>query len=228
MPTMKNLHCSCAIALLLACVTASAASPLKLHADGTVRLGKQKKMLQIYAYQPTFEVPDGMYFYGYKRLLDKTEVPMVAYLSNDLKQEVYWQFTDTINEFFMYKNQVHLLDYEGQIFVKTTDNWKKIPLKVSPRSSIFFKDSFLIACHSRSPFKEGKETGGCEAPEKNWSFTLNWLDVPPKICNQRLTLRVFNIRPPYHVVQFDMETGKELATKIVHKPVTDVCSVKFD
>lgn len=156
MPIMKNLHFSCAIALLLACLTASAASPLNLHADGTVRLGKQKKTLQIYAYQPAFEVPDGVYFSGYKRLVDKTEVPMVVYLSNDLKQEKYWPMTETVNEFFIYKNQVHLLDYSGQIFVKNGDEWKKTPLKVSPRSHIFFKDSFLIACHSRWPSKENR------------------------------------------------------------------------
>ncbi len=225
---MKNSHFSCVIALLLTCTQAWGGSPLDVRLDGTVRLGKQKKTLDVYTFGHSIEVPGGIYFSGYKRPVGSTDVYMVVYLSNDLKQEKYWPFPETVDEFFIYKNQAHILAPEGQIFVKTADNWKKIPLKVSPRSHIFFKDSFLIACHSRSPFKEGKETGGCEAPEKNWSFTLNWLDVPPKICNQRLTLRVFNIRPPYHVVQFDMETGKELATKIVHKPVTDVCSVKFD
>ncbi len=134
----------------------------------------------------------------------------------------------TVNEFFFYKNQVHVLDSAGQIFAKSADDWKKTPLKVSPRSNIFFKNTFLIACHARWPGKENREDGGCEAPEKKWSFTLNWLGVPPKVCNQRLVLRIFNIRPPYHVLQFDMETGKKLATKIVNQPVTDVCSVKFD
>ncbi len=81
-----------------------------------------------------------------------------------------------------------------------------------------------MPCHD----KQGKERGGCEAPEKNWSFTFDWLNVPPKICNQRLTLRVFDTGPPYRLSQFDMETGKELARKSVKKSVTDVCSVKFD
>jgi hypothetical protein len=225
---MKNLHFSCAIALLLNCTLVWSGGALDVRQDGTVRLGKQKKTLQVYTFGHSLEVPDGIYFTGYKRPVGNTDVYMVVYLSNDLKQEKYWPFADTVNEFFFFKNQLHLLDYGGQIFVKSGDDWKKTPLKVSPRSHIFFKDTFLIACHSRWPGKEKRGDGGCEAPGKNWSFTLNWLDVPPKVCNQRLTLRVFNIRPPYHVVQFDMETGKELARKIVNQAVTDVCSVKFD
>ncbi len=153
---------------------------------------------------------------------------MVVYLSNNLKQEKYWPFATTVNEFFFFKNQLHILDYSGQIFVKSGDDWRKTSLKVSPRSHIFFNDTFLIACHSRSDFKEGKEAGGCESPEKKWSFTLNWIFVPPKVCNQRLTLRVFSFRPPFEVVQFDMERGKELARKSVKQNITDVCSVKFD
>ena len=225
---MRNLHFNCAVAVLLACTFAFAKSPLDLRIDGTVYLGKHKKTLQTYTLGSEFEVDGGVYFDGYKRPVGNYDVYLVGYLSNDLKQEQYWRFLLPLSEFFIYKNQVHGLDFEGQIFVKTADDWKKIPFKVSPRSRIIFKDSFLIACHSRSPFKEGKETGGCEAPEKNWSFTLNWLDVPPKICNQRLTLRQFSMRPPFEVVQFDMETGKELARKSVSKPITDVCNVKFD
>lgn len=225
---MKNLHFSCAIMLLLICPFAWAGAALDVRPDGTVRLGKQRKTLQVYTYGQSFEVPDGIYFTGYKRPVGNTDVYLVAYLSNDLKQEKYWPFADTVNEFFLFKNHLHILDHGGQIFVKNGDEWEKTSLKVSPRSHIFFKDTFLIACHSRWPGKENREDGGCEAPEKKWSFTLNWLDVPPKVCNQRLVLRIFNIRPPYHVVQFDMETGKKLATKIVNQPVTDVCSVKFD
>ncbi len=228
MPTMKNLHFSCAIALLLASTLAFAASPLDLRIDGTVRLGKHKKTLETYTLGGTFEVPGGVYFDGYKRPVGTYDVYLVGYLSNDLKQEQYWRFLVPLSEFFVFKNQVHALDYEGHLFVKTAEDWKKLPLKVSPRSNIFSKEPFLIACHPRSSAKEGKEEGGCDAPEKKWSFTLNWLDVPPKICNQRLTLRIFNTRPPWHVVQFDMESGKELAREIVNQPVTDVCSVKFD
>ena len=93
-----------------------AASPLDVRVDGTVRLGKQKKTLQVYTYGHEFEVPDGIYFSGYKRPVGNTDVTMVVYLSNDLKQEKYWPFTEAVSEFFIYKNQLHMLDHTGPDF----------------------------------------------------------------------------------------------------------------
>jgi hypothetical protein len=225
---MKKLYFSCVIALLLTSTPAFSASPLDLRIDGTVRLGKVKKTLQTYTLGATFEVPDGVYFDGYKRPVGHYDVYLVGYLSHDLKQEQYWRFLVPLSEFFIFKNQVHALDYEGHIFVKTADDWKRLSLRVSPRSHIFFKEPFLIACHPRSSAKEGKEQGGCDAPEKKWAITLNWLHVPPKICNQRLTLRVFATQPPYELVQYDLASGKELARKRLNQSVSDVCSVPFD
>ena len=50
----------------------------------------------------------------------------------------------------------------------------------------------------------------------------------PKFATSAWYYEVSTSAPPYLVAQFDMETGKELARKIVNQPVTDVCSVKFD
>lgn len=196
--------------------------------DGTAISGKKKKRLNIRDVGAFYQADTGFYIGGYKPGKGNEYVNLIAYASNDLRDEKYWTIKNPVKKFFKFKNEIYALTYDGEILLGTKDNWNSGAWKVEPFSDIIYSDKFIIACHSRSPMKEGQEHGGCEAPEKKWSIVIDWLNVKPKMCDEKLAIMDSHLRAPFNVFQYDPETGKELARTIAKKLVTDVCTVKFD
>lgn len=209
-----------------------ALEPIVIRPNGIVKLGDREKQLGTHFIGKTFRTATGIYFEGHQhegRLMESYEV---GYISNDLQEERYWKFKIPVKEFFNYKNVIHLLDWEGNLFILVKNEWKATPWKFNDASEVVYNDKFIITCHPRSPPRKKGEakywaTGGCSAPEKAWTLTIDWLDVKPKMCNNMLVIRQFALKPPFEVVKINPDNGDEVGRKRVRHRITDMCTVQF-
>lgn len=213
--------------LCAACAGQSAGDTIKWKPNGLVTFGKFTKKLNLYGIGESYRTEAGVYFGGYKPSKGSQDIYSVAYISNDLQEEKYWIFKSAIHEFFKYKNSIYFIDIEGKTFYRVKDEWKEGPLKFNAFSNVVYSDEFVLACHPRSLFKDGGERGGCSAPERKWEIVIDWLNVRPKMCNDKLVIMVFNIRAPFDIVRYNPTNGEEVSRKKINHPVADLCAVHF-
>lgn len=171
---------------------------------------------------------------GYMRDRTGKDISTIGYISHDLKEEKYWPFETGFVQFFTFKDELYILDYVGNTFYKTNDGWHKAQWQFPPSWEVVYSDKFIIACHPRDIAKEAAPTrNGCIAPEKKWEIVIDWAFVKPTMCNNVLTIWEYTHAPnawalPNDLVQFDTETGKEIARKHGVMKVKDICSIKFN
>ena len=204
------------------------------YKEGMARMGKQRKKLKLYEIGDTYKSATGIYMGGYLRGNAKSDAYAIGYISNDLSVEKYWPLENTFFKFFTFKNDLYILDYAGKTFFYANDQWKPGAWTFPATWDVVYSDKFIIACHPRSIAKESPLTrNGCIAPEKKWEITIDWAYIKPTMCNNILTIWQYTHAPyaatlPNDVVQFDPETGKEIARKHGVKNVKDICRVQFN
>ena len=224
------------LSLLVAtlCGLSNATDIITSYKDGTVRVGKQKKKLKIHRIGHTWQTATGVYLGGYVRESVKPDTYAIGYISHDLMEERFWPVKIPFRQFFTFKNDLYILDFAGNTFYKSNDEWKPGQWHFPPFWEVVYSDKFIIACHRRNIGMEAPPTrNGCVAPEKKWEIIIDWAYVEPKMCGNVLAIWEYTHAPyawklPNDVVQFDPETGKEIARKHGVKNVKDVCAVKFN
>lgn len=159
---------------------------------------------------------------------------MIGYITRDLKTEKYWPFESGVRQFFVAQNDLYVLDAFGKTFRLNNNEWQSAQWQLPPTWEVVYSDKFIIACHPHSLAREGAPTrNGCVAPEKKWEIIIDWAFVTPTMCNNVLTIWEYTHAPnawtlPNDLVQFDPETGKEIARKHGETKVKDICSIKFN
>ncbi len=198
--------------------------------DDTIKIGQIKKKLAIHDIGASFEVADGIYFSAYRLPRGNFEFNLAGYISKNLQEETYWPVSDSITRFFQFQGTVVGLAFDGTFLAKNQTGWQKMPWQVHRGSDVVYSNKFIITCHSPSETKDNKEESSCEAPEKKWVLKFDWHTIMPKMCGDVLTIQNYHylMRPPFAVVRFDPETGKEVARTSIMKLVPDICAVPFE
>lgn len=225
---MKTLIFSLLILTQLFPNTSLAAVQIKANLTGLVVIGSQSKQLNLLSNGSPLQTSKGIYFSGQQLNQEKQKVHVVAFLSNDMRQEQYWPFERPLSDPFEYKQNVYVMDVDGQTYRQQSDSWPKASWRFPRYSEIISTEKSLLVCYSRSPLWNGPERGGCTAPEKNWTIAIDWLMISPQICNDKLRIRRFTQKPPFMLVQYKLDTGEKEAEKIVGDDTYDLCAVQFD
>lgn len=233
MATMNAINLLIALSLTAPATLAIAVELTISTPEGIVRAGKQKKVLKINSIGYTHRTRTGVYMGGYLRDAQGAAGATIAYVSHDLKQEKYWPMATGVAQFFTYQGKLHILDDEGKTHFEENGQWLPGQWHFPPAWKVVYSDTFLIACRAHDLAKEAApRRNGCMAPEKNWEIAIDWAITPPAMCNNRFTVREYRHGPnathlPFDLVQFDPETGKEIARKQGVTETRDICRVNF-
>lgn len=204
-----------------------AGAEIQANGTGLVVIDGQSKQLNLRTSYSPLQTNKGIYLLGEQQSQEKQKVNLVAFLSNDMQQEKYWPFERRLSTLFHYKENVYVLDVDGQVYRQQEENWPKASWHFPPYSKIISTEKSLLVCYSRAPLGIGSERGGCTAPEKNWTISIDfdWLPIPPQLCNDQLRISRFAQRPPFTVVQYNLDTGKKEWEKVVGDDIYDLCKV---
>lgn len=215
----------CALAL-----TASAAAcktdELTWHFDGTVSRGSERLVTKLQSVTAAMVADGGVYLGGYQIDSAKINHPQIVFVPSELKNERYWLRASSIQEFFVWKGRVNVLESSGKAFERLDDDWRPSDLQFKPRSVVVATET-LLACNPRPLQMTSTERGSCYSPTAGWSVEVNWQRVRPAMCNGLLNA----IETRGGVVwarQLRPTDGLELARIKLDKLPSDACSVKFD
>jgi hypothetical protein len=216
---------ACALA-----VTASAAAcktaELTWHFDGTVSCGSKRLATKLQSVTAAMVADGGVYLGGYE--IDSTNInhPHIAFVPSELKNERYWLRENSIQEFFLWKGRVNVLESSGKAFERLENDWKPSDLQFKPRSVVVATET-LVACNPGPLQMTSTERGSCYSPTAGWSVELNWQRVRPAMCNGNLNA-IEVLRGVIWARQLQPTDGLELARRKLDKLPSDACSVKFD
>ena len=108
---MKTLIFSLLILTQLLPNTSLAEVQIKANLTGLVVIGSQSKQLNLLSNGSPLQTSKGIYFSGQQLNQEKQKVHVVAFLSNDMRQEQYWPFERPLSAPFEYKNNVYVSSY---------------------------------------------------------------------------------------------------------------------
>lgn len=193
--------------------------------SGLVVIAGQSKQLNLQTSQSPLQTREGIYMHGTQQGPEKQKVYVLAFLSNDMRQEKYWTFERPLTTLFEYKKEVYALDADGQVHHQQGDSWPKASWHFPRYSEIISTEKTLVVCYSRSPLSNGPERGGCTAPDKNWMIAIDWLWTSPQMCDGKLRVRRYSERPPFVVVQYNPDTGAKEWEKTLGLYDDDICTI---
>lgn len=219
------LVAACALAL-----TASAAAcktdDLAWHLDGTVSCGGRRLATKLHSVTAAMVADGGIYLGGYQ--IDSASVnhPHIVFVPADLANEHYWPRENSIQEFFLWKGRVNVLESSGKAFERHEDDWKPSNLQFKPRSVVVATET-LIACNPSPLQMTSTERGSCYSPTAGWNVELNWRRIRPAICGGHLNAIEVR-RGVLWARQLRLTDGVELALSKLEKLPADACSVQFN
>ena len=166
-----------------------------------------------------------LYVAGFE--IDKAGVnhPMLARISVDLKDVKYWNIDTIAKDFFIYKADLHVNDVNGNVYILVNSNMEKAKFTLKPNSTIIAANNDIVACFPSSMFKSVKDIGACYSDQKNWSVTVNWLDVTPKVCNNTLVAYEKNYDNSL-IKKIDLNNGKLIDSIPVKAAPKNLCDLK--
>lgn len=218
------LAAACALAL-----TASAAAcktdDLAWQLDGTVSRGGRRLATKLQSVTAAIVADGGVYLGGYQIDSARVNHPHIVFVPSELTNERYWPRENSIQDFFLWKGRVNVLESSGNAFERHEDEWKPSNLQFKPRSVVLATET-LIACNPGPLQMTSTERGSCYSPTAGWSVELNWRRVRPAICGGHLNA----IEVRHGVVwarQLRPTDGVELALTKLDKLPADACSVRF-
>ncbi len=111
-----NWIISTALVLLTACNT-NAHGQLTWKEDGSVIGSTGKKSnLNIQGIYDSLEYQGISYLAGFKIDKDGNNFPYIAQVPNDLSSTQYWAFEYIPNDIFIYKEAVHVIAMDGEVY----------------------------------------------------------------------------------------------------------------
>jgi hypothetical protein len=215
----------CALALTTS-AAACKTDELTWHFDGTVSRGNKRLATKLQSVTAAMVADGGVYLGGYQIDSAKINHPQIAFVPLELRNERYWLRESSIQEFFVWKGRVNVLESSGKAFERLDNDWRPSALQFKPRSVVVATET-LIACNPRPLQMTSTERGSCYSPTAGWSVEVNWQRVRPAMCNGRLNA----IETRSGVIwarQLRPTDGLELGRMKLDKLPSEACSVKFD
>lgn len=222
-----NWIISTALVLLAACNT-NANGQLTWNEDGSVIGSTGKKShLDIQGIYDSLEYKGASYLAGFKIDKEGNNFPYIAQVPNDLSSTQYWAFERIPNDIFIYKETVHVIAMDGEVYELKDRKWNLIDKKFPRESQIVYSDhkDSLIVCHPASMEKTGAYNSGCFSTNNNWRLDFIWFNVVPKVCNGQLYL-VEESNNSKLFKQVDLVTGKVVKSSPVKNVSDDICQLK--
>lgn len=226
---MKKYHwiISTALVLLTACNT-NANGQLTWKEDGSVIGSTGKKSnLDIQGIYDSLEYQGISYLAGFKIDKDGNNFPYIAQVPNDLSSTQYWAFERIPNDIFIYKETVHVIAMDGEVYELKEGKWDLINKQFPRESQIVYSDhkESLIVCHPASMEKTGDYSSGCFSTTNNWRLDFIWFNIVPKVCNEQLYI-VEESNNSKLFKQVDLVTGKVAKSSVVKNVPDDICKLK--
>lgn len=222
-----NWIISTALVLLNACNT-NANGQLTWKEDGSVIGSTGKKShLDIQGIYDSLEYKGISYLAGFKIDNDGNNFPYIAQVLNDLSSTQYWAFERIPNDIFIYKETVHVIAMDGEVYGLKDGKWNLIGKKFPRESQIVYSDykDNLIVCHPASMEKTGDYNSDCFSTTNNWRLDFIWFNIVPKVCNEQLYL-VEESNNSKLFKQVDLLTGKVTKSSSVKNVPNDICNLK--
>ena len=231
--TQLGSRMSCRFVLAAICALALTASSaacktdeLTWHFDGTVSRGNKRLATRLQSVTAAMVADGGVYLGGYQIDSAKINHPQIAFVPLELTNERYWLRESSIQEFFVWKGRVNVLESSGKAFERLEDDWRPSDLQFKPRSVVIATNT-LVACNPRPLRMTSAERGSCYSPDAGWSVEINWRRVRPAMCDGRLNA----IETRSGIIwarQLRPTDGLELARIKLDKLPSEACSVNFD
>jgi hypothetical protein len=218
------LSAACVVALT-ASAGACKTDDLKWRLDGTVTRGNKRLATKLQSVTAGMVADGGVYLGGYQIDSAKINHPQIVYVSSALTNERYWLRETSIQDFFLWKGRVNVLESSGKAFERREDDWKPSDLQFKPRSVVVTTDT-LIACNPVPLQMTSSERGSCYSPTAGWSVELNWRRVRPAMCEGQL-VAIEVRRGTILARKFRPVDGAELAVTKLDKLPDDACSAEF-
>jgi hypothetical protein len=222
-----NWIISTALVFLTACNT-NANGPITWKEDGSVLGNNGKKMhLEIQGIYDSLEYADVSYLAGFKIDKEGNNFPHIAQVRNDLSSVQYWAFEHIPNDIFIYKETVHVITMDGEIYSLKGGRWNVIDKKFPRESQIVYSDNKenLIVCHPASMEKMGDYNSGCFSAATNWKLGFTWFNIVPKVCNGQLYI-VEESDNEKLFKQVHLLTGTVVKSSLVKNVPDDICNLK--
>ena len=159
--------------------------------------------------------------------IDKERVnhPMLARISANIKDITYWNLDTIAKDFFIYKAVLYVSDANGGVYSLANANIAKANFTLKSNSTIIAANDDVVACYPSSMLKAVKDIGACYSVQKNWSVTVNWLDVTPKVCNNTLVAYEKNYDNSL-IKKIDLNNGKLIDSFPVKAAPKNLCDLK--
>ena len=220
---LKNLS----FVFFLGACQSNADSGIKWSASGAL-IGAQGKKLQleISGIYETLQFEGDTYFAGFKIDSEGDNLPEVARVNSDLSQSKYWSFGFIPNDLFVYRNGLHLVTTNGEVYKLDQEAWVPAGLTFPAEAKAVYSDQKddLLVCYPASLAKEEDQQSGCKSIKQNWTLDFIWRKVTPKVCTGKLYL-VEEGKSRLTFKQVDLASGKLLSSQPIKKLPEDICNL---
>ena len=137
---MKNINIQCRLVfislLLYTCVSIGAGDIVCRHNGKLSNASGRSIHMNMQNVSDGLAFGSGFFVIGYK--LDKAGVnyTTVARVSLHMSNSVYWNFKNALQDIFVYKATLFLLDASGTVYSYNKSKWVLSSLKLKPNSNI--------------------------------------------------------------------------------------------